>query len=211
MISKLRRPYDNESDECARLTYISGPDLYSYIFVAGEAEIRELLRLFYSKPGNMHSKELIVVEEENNRIRGLVIAFPASDTTKLAMQMLQYIKGMIRINGVLNFLRMMFRLILLNNYYPGTVKDELFVANLAVFAKHRGKAIATNLLAEAEAMAKENGLNKLSLYMEIDNDHARKVYEHLGWHEVKKVVLPKKYHKHNLFGFAKMVKVIGEN
>ncbi|MFC1901280.1 GNAT family N-acetyltransferase, partial [Chloroflexota bacterium] len=64
------------------------------------------------------------------------------------------------------------------------------------------------LLDKAEEMAVEAGLNKLSLYVEIDNNHAKNVYEKHGYQEVKKVVLPENYNKHNLFGFYKMLKVL---
>jgi ribosomal protein S18 acetylase RimI-like enzyme len=90
-------------------------------------------------------------------------------------------------------------------------KDELFISNLAVFEEYRGKGIAVKLLEKAEEMATEKGLNKLSLYVETDNSHAKRVYEKFGFQEVKKSMLPQEFHKHNLFGFYKMRKVIGEN
>ena len=124
--------------------------------------------------------------------------------------MLKCIKGMIIIGGILNFLKMMFRL-KLNKHFPKIKKDEIFISNLAVFEEYRGKGIAVKLLEKAEEMAREQGLNKLSLYVEIDNSHAKRVYEKFGFQEVIKAVLPKGYNKHNLFGCYKMIKVIGGN
>ncbi|MFC2069602.1 GNAT family N-acetyltransferase [Chloroflexota bacterium] len=207
MISKLRQPDNNESDDCARLIYISGPHLYSYSFIEKEPEIYELFKLFYKQPGNAYSKENVVVEEENGKIRGLILAYPASDMKILTMKTLKCIKGMFMIAGVLNFIKMLFRL-RLNTYLPGLENDEFFISNLAVFEEYRGKGIAVKLLEKAEEMAIEKGLNKLSLYMEIDNSQAERVYEKFGFREVKKVVLPEKYNKHNLFGFYKMLKTI---
>ena len=114
------------------------------------------------------------------------------------------------ISGSSNFVRMLFRF-KLNMHFPGTDNDEFFVSNLAIFEEYRGMGIATKLLNKAEEMAAAKGLNKLSLYVETDNHHAKTVYEKRGFQEVKKAVFPKSYNKHNLYGFYKMLKVIGEN
>jgi len=210
MMSKLRIPDNNHLDECVKLIYISGPHLYSYSFIETEPKIYEFFKLFCKNPGNIYSKENVIVEEENDTIRGLLLAYPAGDMKKLANKIIKYTTGIIRISGLLNFLKMLFRL-RLNKYLPGTEDDEFFISNLAVFEEHRGKGIAKKLLTKAEEMAVEKGLSKLSLYVETDNSHAKRVYEKFGFEEVKRVVLPEKYNKHNLFGFYKMVKIIGEN
>lgn len=210
MTSKIREPYDNESDECARLIYISGPNIYSYSFVAGEPKIYEFLKLFYKAPGTMFSKGNIIIEEENGEIRGLLLAYPASDMMKMAIRMLKSIKQMIKIGGLSNFLRMLFRL-RLNKYLPRIKRDEFYISNLAVFEEYRGKGIATKLLDRAEEMAAGKGLRKLSLYVETDNHHAKKVYEKRGFQEVKKAVLPESYNKYGLYGSYKMVKELDEN
>ena len=89
-----------------------------------------------------------------------------------------------------------------------TENDELFIANLAVFREYRGRGIAGKLLGRVQESAREKGLAKLSLYTEIDNDRAIGVYEKFGFKKDKKAVFPKKYHRHNIIGFYKMVKII---
>ena len=207
MTSKLRKPYDNEADDSARLIYISSPHIYSYSFIEKEPKIYEFFKLLYKKPSTMYSKENIVVEEENGKIRGLILAYPANDMEKLARKMLRYTREIFMISGFLNFFRMLFRLGL-NKYLPVTENDGYYISNLAVFVEYRGKGIGVRLLEKAEEMAKENGLDKLSLVVETDNPQAMRVYEKFGFQEVEKVVLPKRYNKYNLFGFYKMVKEI---
>ncbi|MFC1901263.1 hypothetical protein ACFLYN_06710, partial [Chloroflexota bacterium] len=63
MASELRRPDIGEIDDCAKLIYISGPDLYTYIFVEEEPEIYEFIKLFYRTPGNPYSNKNVIVEE----------------------------------------------------------------------------------------------------------------------------------------------------
>ena len=188
--------------------YISSPHIYSYSLVEREPKPYGLLRLFFKTPGTMYSKDNIVVEEENGKIRGLMLAYPASDMKQLGKNMLKCIKEMIRLSGFLNILKMIFRMGL-NRYLPVTEDDGFYISNLAVFEEYRGKGIATKLLEKSEEMAIEKGLLKLSVYVEIDNTPAKRVYEKYGFQEVEKVVLPEKYNKHNLFGFYKMIKRIG--
>ena len=107
MISELRIPDNGEADDCAKLIYISGPHLYSYIFVEGEPKIYDLINLLYDTPGSMIAKERTAIEEENGRIRGLILAYPASDMKKMAIPMLRSIKGLLLINGLLNLLKML--------------------------------------------------------------------------------------------------------
>lgn len=54
MTLKLRKPYDDESDDCVKLIYISSPHLYSYSMIERELKIYEFL-LLYKKPGTMYS------------------------------------------------------------------------------------------------------------------------------------------------------------
>ena len=210
LMVKLRKPDNNEADDCSRLIYTSGPELYSYSLVASEPKVYELIKSFYTRPGTMFAKENVVIEEENGRIRGLVLAYPASDMNKMVVNMLKTIKGVLMINGFLNFIRMLFRF-KLNKYLPRIKRDEFFISNLAVFEEYRGKGIAVSLLEKAEEMAMENGLGKLSLNTEIDNSHAIRVYEKFGFQRVKKVVLPKSYNKYDLYGFYKMLKEISDS
>ena len=70
MVSKLREPNNVESNDCVKLLYISGPNLLTYLFIEREPKIYEILHFFYKNPG-LFSKDNIIVEEENNNIRGL--------------------------------------------------------------------------------------------------------------------------------------------
>lgn len=209
MTSILRRPVDEEATNCAKLTYIAGPDLYGYLMVQKEPKIYDLFNILYKNPGNPSAKENVIVEEESGTIRGLIRACPASDLQQSPKNVLKMMREILRINGLLNFVKIAFR-IKLNKYMSEVEDDEFFIVNLAVFEEYRRQGIARKLLEKAEEMAGGKSLSKLSLYVEINNPDAKKVYERFGFKEVKKVVLPKKYHKHNLFGFYKMVKEIGE-
>jgi RimJ/RimL family protein N-acetyltransferase len=62
------------------------------------------------------------------------------------------------------------------------------------------------LLDKAEEEAKAIGLEKLSLYAEVDNPGAIRLYEKYGFIKVDEVILPQKFKEHHLTGFNKMIK-----
>ncbi len=99
MTSKLRKPLNNEWDDCVKLIYLSGPHLYSYSFIEKEPKIYEFFNLFYKNPGNSYSKENVMVEEENGKIRGVLLAYPASNIKRFGKNMVKHIKGMVMISG----------------------------------------------------------------------------------------------------------------
>lgn len=208
MAPQIRKAYESEARECAELIYLSGAHIYRYSMIQGAPKIYEFFEIFYNHSGTIYSRENVVVEEEDGRIRGLLLAFPARDMGRMAGGMMKCLKEMAGISGLGGIIKMFFRM-KLNRYMPGTGKDEFFLSNLAVLEEYRGKGIGLGLLNKAEEMAREKNLKSLSLYVEIDNSRARKIYERFGFHVVKEVVLPKGYNKHGLFGFRKMVKEIG--
>jgi ribosomal protein S18 acetylase RimI-like enzyme len=205
MTTILRTPYDHEAGDCARLLFISAPSVYSYSLTEDQPKLHELLRLFFRTPGNMHSKENMIVEEEDGKIRGVVLAYPARDMKRLARNTAKCFREMISIAGFRDVVRMILRLPI-NRYLPMTEEDGLSVANLAVFEEHRGKGVAVRLMQRAQEIAVEKGLDKLTLVVEIDNSRARRVYEKFGFREVERVDFPSRYHRYGLLGYYKMVK-----
>lgn len=202
MTSILRNPHNNELEDCAKLLYISGPDLFSYIYNEKEPEIYKLFKILFKEPDTTFSKENIIVEEKDSKIRGLILAHPVSNMKHYLINELKCIRHITR--GLYTFLIELLKMFYRTRialYYPPLKNDELFICNLAVFKKYRRKGIATQLLKRSEEIASEKGLNKLSLYVEIDNLSAKKLYKKYGFQENKKRVFPRKYNKNNLFGF----------
>lgn len=207
MVSQLRKPYDSEIHACARLIYTSGPDLYCYIFATQQPEIYEYIKFLCKTTGSLFSRDNITIDEDDGIVRGLVLAYPARDMVKISMRMLKSIPGISQIQGFQHFMKIVFRMGL-NRYFPGTSSDEFFISNFAVFEEYRGKGIGLKLLYKMEDIARENDLEKLSLYVEIDNINAIRIYEKFGFTKVRESILPKKYNQYNLYGFYKMVKTI---
>ena len=204
MVSLLRKPDDNEIDACVRLIFTSGPDLYCYIFTTQQPETYEYIRFLCKITGSLFSRDNILIDEDDGIVRGLILAYPARDMIKISLRMLKSIPGLLRIRGFKCFVKIMSRMGL-NRYFPGTEDDELFISNLAVLEEHRGRGIGSALLQKAEDIACENHLEKLSLYVEVDNTNAIRIYEKFGFTKVRESILPQKYNQFNLYGFYKII------
>jgi ribosomal protein S18 acetylase RimI-like enzyme len=202
----LRKPTVDDLDACSRLIYLSGPHLYSYIFVLDEPEIYGLIKFMLTTKG-MYSMRHAIIDVDNGAASGMCLAYPAKEIKEMTKEMMRDLGGFWKILGIRQFIIMMSRL-KLNSYFPKTRDDEFFISNIAVFEQYRGKGIAPSLLEKTGQDALELGINKLSLFVEIDNSNAIQFYQKLAFREEERVVLPVKYQKYGLLGFTKMVKEI---
>lgn len=205
----LRNPQKKEYNKCAELIQISGPELFKYIYNESDEKMILLMESFISFPKTTFSHDKIIINEDNGSVRGLILAHPVKDLNKFIISEIKcinkfrggFFKSFIHILGMFSRLGFVSK-------YPKLNKDEYFISNLAVFKKHRGKGISKQLLDRVIQDANEKGFTKVSLYVEIDNDVAYKVYNKYGFKEKEKAVFPKKYNKYGLYGFCKMIKEI---
>ncbi len=131
MTANIREPFEYESDECARLIYISGPNLFSYFYLEKAPRIYNIFNTFFKIRGNTFSRENIIIEQENGKIRGLIIALPVTDLRKLLLnefKCIKEIKGSL-INFLITMLKIAFRSKLVM-YYPRLKQSELFISIL---------------------------------------------------------------------------------
>lgn len=203
---ELRKPTVDDLDSCSRLIYLSGPHLYSYIFVLEEPKIYELIKHMLTTNG-MYSMRHALIEVDNGITRGLCLAYPAKMIHEMTKEMMKALGGFWKILGIWQFIIMISRL-KLNSYFPKTRDDEFFISNLAVFEQYRGKGIAQSLIEKTGQKALGFGIHKLSLFVEIENSNAIQFYKNLAFKEEERVILPLKYRKYDLVGFTKMIKEI---
>ncbi|MCP4178775.1 MAG: GNAT family N-acetyltransferase [bacterium] len=206
---QIRGPNNEELLECVKLIYMSNPELLSYLFVLKEPDIYNFLFSLIKNPG-IFSKENIIIEIDNGNVQGLILVYPASDEKQLGEKMFKKTGNIISELGLIKFLKMVCRGRIFDSLPPNNM-DELVISNLAVGVQYRRMGVATRLLKKAEEIALIYGLTKLSLFVDINNPEAKKLYEKIHFHEVEKITLPPKYNKWNISGSYKMVKSIVEN
>jgi len=64
MTSQIRRANLADAEDCVKLIYVSGPHLFSYLFMQKELELYDVLVPAYEMDGTTFSKENIFVEEK---------------------------------------------------------------------------------------------------------------------------------------------------
>ncbi|PZD92895.1 hypothetical protein DNH61_25705 [Paenibacillus sambharensis] len=204
----IRKPTGNESADCIKLMYMSGPEIFSYFFTVREPEVYSYINVFYTKPDVLFSSGNVWVKTENDKVCGLLLAVPAREMKQMDKNMMKYGKELSKTAGFSNTIRMMFRSGLQKYLTSVNHDDEYYISNLAVLEEYRGRGFGVELLHQAEELAREQGFNKLSLAVEFRNSAAIRIYEKFGFRQTDKVDFPRKYHKHSIDGFYKMVKVL---
>lgn len=194
----LRNPKKEEFKDCAKLIHISGPELFKYMYNQTEESILTLIYKFISNLNTTFSYDKVIIDEYDGSVRGLVLAHPAKDLKKFLINEIKHMKSIWNILGLFSRVGLVAKFPKLNN-------DEYFISNIAVFKEFRGKGISKKLLNRVLQDSKQLGFTKVSLYVEIDNDIAFKVYKNYGFKEEKSVQFPKRYNKYGLKGFTKMV------
>lgn len=201
----IRRPHASEAGQCSALLYLSGPPVFDYFFASAEADVCRYLSMFFNKPDTAFSREYIWVEENDGAIRGALLALPGSDKTRLERNMGAHGRELVRMAGFFRSMRMLLHG-RLGKYLAVIDADEYYIGNLAVRAEHRGKGVGPALLRKAEELAGEHGYRKMSLLVEVNNRHARHVYDAFGFSTVRELMLPQRYNRYGLIGFYKVVK-----
>jgi len=87
--------------------------------------------------------------------------------------------------------------------------EDYTIQMLAVLPEMRRRGIATQLMEFAADQARSKGLKRLVLDVLIENEGARRFYEHVGFRAVKTVIDPRFCRRFGVHGSIRMVKLLG--
>jgi len=204
----IRQPGSDEYLQVCRLLYMSGPPVFNYFFASdSEEEVCRYLHMLYRQPETAFSRDYILVHEDRGDIHGAVLGLPGRDKERLEKNIGNHGKEIAKLAGVVKIFIMMLHgrlarhLAVIND-------DEYYIGNLAVRNDRRGENIGPMLLDGISGVALARGYGKLSLLVDVRNDHARHVYDKYGFTATMRVDLPARYNRHDLYGFYKVVKKI---
>ncbi|MBR8462495.1 GNAT family N-acetyltransferase [Campylobacter sp. faydin G-105] len=74
--------------------------------------------------------------------------------------------------------------------------DEFYIDSIAVDESYRGRGIAKELIAYASVLAKQKGIKKVSLIVDIDKPKAKRLYESLGFSKDTEMIVCKHRYEH---------------
>ena len=200
----IRKAEEKDKADISKLHYMAGEHFFNYFFASPETIALNILDRLYELPDTIFSKDFFWVHEDHGTIRGAISLFPGRDKKLFEENIGKQGKKLAQIAGFFTAVKMMFRGSL-HNSIPPIYDDELYIQALAVFPQYRGQGVASALLQHAFEHAKQQQLPKVSLLVEIPNEHARMVYTHYGFRIALTQQFKRKYRKYHLYGVHKMV------
>lgn len=161
----------------ADLLYLSSAPYYD-VFAGSERRARRMLRGVWRRRGHTASHEICRVAELDGEVIGVLAAFPARAGDRLARRFLGL--SVVRTPAwrwptVLRHLRAS------SLITPRPPAGALYVDALAVAEGVRRRGVASALLADAEAVARETGALGLALDTGVENAAAQAFYERCGF------------------------------
>ncbi|MFZ5908660.1 MAG: GNAT family N-acetyltransferase [Chloroflexota bacterium] len=162
-----------------------GAELADYLFGGVHLPVEEILAGLFALPGNRFSMDVVDVAVREGQPAGMLACFPGQQfhRRELAIGL-----GLLRLCGLWDVMRLSVRALSIANGVE-TYRDEYYLANMAVFPNFQGRGIGSALLSCAEQKAKEAGLRKCSLIVDLENPAAQRLYERFGY----RVVMTKTY------------------
>jgi ribosomal protein S18 acetylase RimI-like enzyme len=174
----VRQANPSDAAAAARLIYLTMGPLADYLLGLGDpARVLAVLGGLFGRPRNRFSYQFTDLALVSGDVAGLLTSYPEEEMRRLDLGMG---RQMMQILGMGDFLRFVRRSLTLANLKEATV-GEYFIHSVAVLPQFRWQGIATRLMALAEARARQHGLDRCSLSVEVDNDAAHKLHERLGY------------------------------
>jgi ribosomal protein S18 acetylase RimI-like enzyme len=151
---------------------------YYAAYAGGAERALRLLHTLYPRGGHTASWEVCHVAEADGRVVGVLAAFPSEEGDELARRFVRLTllhSAPWRIPALMRHLRATAAVA------PRPPGGMLYVDALATDAAHRRRGVARTLLAQAERLAAEAGLEGVALDTGIENRAARSLYERAGF------------------------------
>lgn len=140
----------------------------------------EKLTWFYCHSENQFSHTCAEILEVNGQPAAFLLAMSGKELERLVWPMFRQV---LQTYGFFGTLRVIFYTLPMV-FAKEADEDEYYISNLAVAEAFRRRGLAESLLRRAEQKARESGLNKCSLTVELDNDSARSLYQKTGYQVV---------------------------
>jgi ribosomal protein S18 acetylase RimI-like enzyme len=175
--SIIRPATPEEAQIGAELIYLSGPEIFRYLFVDDNLRCLAILRAVFPYLGHIFSHQLAQFAEVNGKVLGIMLGYRGLDeraevaTAGLLKDVLspQEMEGWIQAGITMEEIR------------PRPLEEEFYVQHLAVMGPHQSKGIGAQLLAWTGDYARKEGSAGLSLDVEIENTRAIAFYERGGF------------------------------
>lgn len=187
------------------LIYLTMGKMADYLFGLDNAQNAQgLLKRLFRKKSNRFSYQFTRVATLSGKITGLVIAYSGQLMKSLELPMAL---SLIQASGALGFIRFVKRAFPLFGVKE-VENDEYFISNIAVLAAYQGQGVGKYLLSQTETTAREQGFNKISLTVDVENERAFSLYTQTGFNLTDTVEIKSLKKDIGYSGFHRMTKFL---
>ncbi len=165
-------------DEAHRLIYSAGPEDFDYVFNQKDKTALDFMRYAFLEGSGFFGYRIHVVVEVDSRVVGIGSFYSGHEYNALSMGTG---KQLFRYYGILNCFSIMMRSYYALSLTPPPKKDMEYIANLGVAKDMQSKGIGSALLNHQKEVAKRKNRRVYALDVAMDNPHAQKLYERLGF------------------------------
>jgi ribosomal protein S18 acetylase RimI-like enzyme len=161
------------------LIYLTMHQTADYLFGSNNAR-QTILRLFEMK-SNRFSYQFTEVISFSGNIAGLVVSYSGRSLKALELPTALRVFQAIGIFGFFRFIRQALPLLNVKEAAP----DEYYISNIAVLPEQQGQGLGSHMLQWIEKKAREQGYQKVSLTVDIENERAFALYCRTGFNVVE--------------------------
>ncbi len=187
------------------LIYMTMSRLADFLLGSGDPQkAKAILARLFSMRQNRFSYQFADIAEVDGQVAGLSLSYPSRIMKNLEIPMALQL---LRILGLVEFIRFVHNALPLS-LIKEAVAGEQFINNVAVLPNFQGQGIGSQLLAFVEDRAKTTGFGTSSLCVDIDNEHARRLYVRLGYRVIGTIEFERLSRSIGYKGFHRMAKVL---
>ena len=173
-----------DSEETAELIYLSGEEIFKYLFYPNVKRTVAVLRQLFEMEDNDFSHQNAYIAKLDLRITGLIIFMDRvtmkNNHRKMGWKIMKAV-------GIWAFFYRLPRIIRAERLITKIMESTLYINHIAIFNEYRRRGMATHLLRYCEKQAGTGGLTRLALDVRVGNDTAIRVYEQFGFQKIKKI------------------------
>jgi ribosomal protein S18 acetylase RimI-like enzyme len=177
-----------DADAAVELIYAPMGKFADYLFGADDSALaRGVLRELFVREKNRFSHKFCEVVIAKNRAAGLLLSYPNSILSSLALPMGKELGEIIGVKGVMRLTRRSLPLMREMEAEPG----DYYVFTVSVDPQFQKHGIGGRIMEFAEQKARAAELKRVALGVTLDNEDARRFYEHLGYEVIEVIHTPK--------------------
>ncbi|MBM7703648.1 GNAT family N-acetyltransferase [Metabacillus iocasae] len=165
----IRKARKEEATVIAALLYdVLGSIARSHAAEETEAATCKVFERYVRSEENRYSYRNIIVKEIQGTIAGMMVSYDGCNQRLLDIPIIELVRAKTRDLNYTTDLE--------------AISGDLYIDSICVHPSFRGRGIGSELLQQAEQMAKMQHL-RLSLNVEVGNDRAETLYRRIGFHQ----------------------------